>query len=102
MFGNCTVPRDDVVRVDCQPAFYSRDKPDDEYADYNVRLVRHDGTDTTLVTLRRDLAFYVAHAVENYLHNDETPPDGDDADDDLEHQALMAAAEDSAAQAHAH
>lgn len=98
MWGNCTLRRDEVVRVDCAVAFYSRDKPDDEFADYHVRLVRHDGTETTLVTLRRDLAFYVAHTVENYL-NDETPFDASE-DDDHERLMLMAANEENAAETH--
>jgi hypothetical protein len=100
MLGNCTVRRDEVVRVDCEAAFYSRDKPDDKFADYHVRLVRHNGTETTLVTLRRDLAFYVANMVENYLHNDEIPSDVDDDEEDHETLMLVAAAEEDTAEAH--
>ncbi len=97
MLGNCTVPRDEIVRVECAVAFYSRDNPDDELADYHVRLVRHDGSEKTLVTLRRDLAFYVAHAVETYLRDDDLPPDAGDEDEDQ--QRLMLLAEENTTEA---
>jgi len=68
MPGTKSAPRNSVVRIHCQAAFYNNDDPNTEYVDYDVQLVRHDGTRVTLVTLRRDLALYIADLVESYLY----------------------------------
>lgn len=70
LLGTTRVNRADVVRVECQLAWYNREDPNSEFIDYHVRLVCHDGRTVNLVTLRRDLAFYVAQVIEDYLYGD--------------------------------
>lgn len=70
LLGTTRVNRADVVRVECQLAWYNKEDPNSEFIDYHVRLVCHDGRTVNLVTLRRDLAFYVAQVIEDYLYGD--------------------------------
>jgi uncharacterized paraquat-inducible protein A len=85
---NKTIKRTDIVGVNCAAAWYSKDDPDDELADYNVQLIHHNGHKHTLVTLRRDVAFYIAQVIEDYLHGEELPVDADDESGD-EGESLM-------------
>jgi hypothetical protein len=81
-FGNKNVQRRDVVGVTCAVASYNRDNPNSETVDYNVQLVRHDGSHVTLVNVRRDVAFYITQVIENYL-------DDDSAEEELEDEPLF-------------
>ena len=95
-WANHNVRRADVVQVDCTVASYNKENPDSEFVDYNVQVLLHDGNRVTLAALRRDLAFYVAQGIEDYLYNGETPQDAQAPEDD-EQLALLQQAEEDAA-----
>lgn len=95
-----TIKRTDVVGVNCEVASYNKDDPDSELADYNVQILRHDGHKDTLIAIRRDVAFYIAQVIEDYLHGDEIVPydaDTEDEDASLLEQAENKTARNSAA-----
>lgn len=95
--GSDSLKRADAVQVRCEVASYNKDDPDNEFVDYHVQVVGHDGRKLSLVTLRRDLAFYIAHVVEDYLWGDRPLPDtADDEGEDDDERLLLQAAEDEA------
>lgn len=99
-FTDNNVARADVVRVDCTVASYNEDNPKSEFVDYDVRLLRHDGHKVTVATLRRDVAFYVAQVIEDYLFGDNGLT-GDDQDTDEELMLLHETGENATGSAHA-
>jgi hypothetical protein len=94
-FGH-NVRRADVMQVECKVAAYNDENPNSEFIDYNVQVLLHDGSSVTLAALRRDLAFYIAQVIEDYLDNDELPRDAQAPEDD-ESLALLQQAEEDAA-----
>ncbi len=86
---NERIQRAEIVQVDSERASYNNDNPDSEFVDYNVRVLCRDGRKVTLTTLRRDLARYLAHVIDDYLEG-EGLPSGSVEDEDGEDSLPLA------------